>query len=220
MTGPRFFLAAVLLGTSLASAEEPERQPTSRDPDDVAEAPLIPAAADTLSGHPLLSAGVLGLLPVGMLDGSTAFEDRAGLGVGVAGDLGFGLSRELVLGAWGEYVDYAHPSGCSLCDTHSFAVGPFARYHLIQGVRFDPWVSLGIGYRSLSAGGPNARTYTGIDWLKFATGGDWYALSQIGFGPYFETQFGTFTDRPAGRSATVYGNVSLGFRVTFDVRGR
>ncbi|HET9930529.1 MAG TPA: hypothetical protein VFQ35_07575 [Polyangiaceae bacterium] len=226
MFGPRIACALVLLVASPAIAAQPEpaaAQPATdtSEPAEEEQTPLIPAAKDQLSGHLLLGASGLGLLPIAMLDGKTSFMDRAGLGVGAAGDLGIGVSRNVVFGIFGEYARFTSSSDCSSCDTDTLAVGPFVRYHVVQGTRFDPWLMLGVGYRRLTAsGGPKEADYRGIDWARLALGGDWYALSQVGFGPYAEVTLGTFTDRPSGTSATVYGMVNLGVRLAFDLQGR
>lgn len=226
MFGPRLVSAFVLSLAPLALAAKPD--PTVAEPaagaDDAngeEEAPLIPAAKDQLSGHLLLGASGLGLMPIAMLDGKTSFMGRAGLGVGAAGDLGIGVSRNLALGAFGEYARFGSPSDCPSCETDTFAVGPFVRYHLVQGTRFDPWIMLGVGYRKLSAnGGARAVEYQGVDWARIALGGDWYALSQVGFGPYAEVTLGTFSERPVRTSSTVYGMLNLGLRIAFDLQGR
>jgi hypothetical protein len=225
MFGPRLTCLVLLFAASTAFAKAPEPVTAPESPGDDAEAedqaPLIPAAKDSLSGHLLIGAGGLGLLPIAMLDGKTSFMDRAGLGVGARGDIGIGVSRYLSLGAFAEYAVFSSPSDCSSCKTDTLALGPFIRYHVVQGARFDPWLTLGVGYRTLTASGaPRELEYKGIDWARVALGGDWYALSQIGFGPYVEATLGTFTERPSGTSSTVYGMVNLGVRIAIDAQGR
>ncbi|MGC4089573.1 MAG: hypothetical protein QM756_17130 [Polyangiaceae bacterium] len=223
MLAPRLlcFASLTLAAPALAATADPATSPASEsEAPEEAEQPLIPAAKDVLSGHLQLGAGGLGLMPIAMLDGKTGFRDVAGLGVGAAADVGVGVSRYLSFGAFGEYAHFTSSSDCSSCKADSFAVGPFVRYHLLQGARFDPWLTLGVGYRKLSLSGtPSDADYAGIDWARVALGGDWYALSQVGFGPYAQAALGTFTDRPQG-SATVYGMVNLGLRFTFDAQGR
>jgi hypothetical protein len=226
MIGPRLVCLALLLLTPHAFAAAPDpvsptQTPAAAPAEEEALPPLIPAAKDSRSGHFLLGASGLGLLPIAMLDGKTTFMDRAGLGVGVAGDIGIGVSRYVSLGGFAEYAHFTSASDCSSCKTDTFAFGPFLRYHLVQGTRFDPWLTLGAGYRRLTASGaPGETDYSGIDWARLALGGDWYALSQVGFGPYAQVTLGTFTERPSGTSASVYGMVNLGLRVSFDAPGR
>ncbi len=77
--------------------------------------------------------------PFGELPDHNNNAANLGAGLGVAGDLGFGLSRSVVIGAWGTFASYGS-------NGTSFGVGPFVRYHLVQGVRFDPWIFLGAGF--------------------------------------------------------------------------
>lgn len=179
---------------------------------------MIPPAANTLGGHLQLAVGPLIALPFAELDSATDFRDQAGNGLGAGADLGIGVSRNLVLGAFGQYVAYGDGNECTKCDASSFAVGGFVRYHLVQGMRFDPWASLGAGFRKLDAG--DKGDYSGIDWLRLQFGGDWYLLSQLGFGPFAELDLGTFTDRPEGTDARVYASALVGLRLVVDVQGK
>jgi len=120
---------------------------------------------------------------------------------------------------WGNYAAYGETSRCRGCDRAAFAVGPFVRYHPVQGFRFDPWVSLGVGYRRMPGSGQQTD-YSGLDWLRLSFGGDWYALSQVAFGPYTQLAFGTFTKRAPHEGTTVYGLFSAGLAVTFDLQGK
>jgi hypothetical protein len=225
MIGPRLAFLAVLLGAPLAAAAEPPAAaPAPASGPDVegdSGPEPIAAASDTLAGHLLLSAGPLLSVPFARLDEQTAFSEAAGVGLGVAGKLGIGVSRGLSLGGFAEYTAFGHPSDCDTCKATALAFGPFVRYHLVQGVRFDPQIALGVGYRTLDATTRDRKyKYTGIDWLKLELGGAWYALSQVGFGPYAELSLGTFTKRPENRDATVYGSFSIGLRVILDAQGK
>jgi hypothetical protein len=160
-------------------------------------------------------------VPIAKLDGDTAFNDLAAIGFGGTADLGIGIGRSLAVGAYGQYVSFTDPSSCSGCKLSTFAIGPFIRYHLVQGVRFDPWLELGLGFRSLTAEIANTKDrYSGLDWLHLRVGGDWYAISQLGFGPYVELDLGSFVKRPSGRDASVYGNFAAGIRIAFDAPGK
>lgn len=225
MIGPRSAFLAVLLGAPLAAAAEPPataEAPGETEAVDGDSGPEpLPPAADMLGGHLLLSAGPMLSVPFARLDDQTAFSEAAGLGIGVSGKLGIGLARNLALGGFVEYTAFGHPSGCDSCKATSLALGPFVRYHLVQGVRFDPQISLGVGYRKLDATTRDGKyKYTGIDWLKLELGGAWYALSQLGFGPYADLTLGSFTKRPDDRNASVYGSFSVGLRVAIDAQGR
>lgn len=174
--GPRLAFLAVLLGAPIAAAAEtaaaPAPAPSEASADKDAGAEPIPPATNTLGGHLLLRAGPLLSVPFAKLDSSTAFSEVARLGAGVGGNLGIGLGRSLSIGGYVEYVKFGDPSDCGSCKASSLAFGPFVRYHLVQGVRFDPQIALGVGYRKLDATASGKTShYTGIDWLKLELGG-------------------------------------------------
>jgi hypothetical protein len=225
MIGPRLALLATLLGAPLAAAAETPAAPGAPGEAEAADSDAgpepVPPAADTLAGHLLLNAGPQLSLPFARLDDQTAFSEAAGLGLGVSGKLGIGVSRGLALGGFAEYTAFDNPSDCTSCKATTLAFGPFVRYHLVQGVRFDPQIALGVGYRKLDATTEDGKyRYTGIDWLKLELGGTWYAISQLGFGPYAELTLGSFTKRPADRDAAVYGSFSVGLRLALDAQGK
>jgi len=132
-------------------------------------------------------------------------------------DLGYGVSRNVVLGVWGEFDDHSKPSNCISCNGgKSFAGGPFIRYHLVQGTRFDPWGSFALGVRSTTVDsrlGPS-DDYFGVDIMKLSLGGDWYPTSNIGFGPYVAFNWGTFG------SSGGHTGLATGLRIVLDLPGK
>jgi hypothetical protein len=142
-----------------------------------------------------------------------------GLGFSIGGDIAYGISRTVMLGA---YVDVGWPDaeGASSANSIStIAAGPLIRYHLVQGLPFDPWLSGGFGYRR-TADGPTS--FTGVDWVRLAIGGDWYPASNLGFGPVLEMSLGTFFGQSPGSIGTTSVNAHfiLGGRVVFDAPGK
>ena len=89
----------------------------------------------------------------------------------------------------------------------------------VQGVRFDPWVSAGLGFRETH--GAN-ESFTGIDWARLQVGGDWYATSQFGFGPLIELSLGTFVGSSGSNLETkaVDAHFVIGGRIVFDSPGK
>ena len=168
----------------------------------------IPDARDTLSGH-FVAAASLG---AGWAFGS---HSRAlGTGLALNLDLGVGLGRNLVLGAWGEFDSYSAAANCAACSGKSFAGGPFLRFHLVQGTRFDPWGSIAVGARSGSVDlGTSSHSYFGPELLKLTLGGDWYPTSNVAFGPYVTLGVGTYDGN--GRSA-----LGTGLRLILDLPGK
>lgn len=216
----RFRLFALLVGASLSAAgaaAAPPSEPAVHPFADPVEPPPVARAPDTSAGHLQLHVGPVLAVPFARLTNKTTFQQAADSASGIGADLGLGIDRGFVLGGYFQYLSFGTPDECPACDPNSFGFGAFARYHLVQGVRFDPWASLGVGYRSFDAG---STTYSGIDWMRLSLGGDWYALSQLGFGPYIELDLGTFTNRPSGTNAAVYATFAAGLHVVFDLPGK
>ncbi|HEX2670565.1 MAG TPA: hypothetical protein VHM25_06830 [Polyangiaceae bacterium] len=185
-------------------------------PADDAPPPLepIPSAHDTLGGHFVLGAALGPRWPFGSLEAGKSQQSYMGAALAVTLDIGYGLSRNVVVGAWGEFDNHYSPSGCKSCSATSFAGGPFIRYHLVQGTRFDPWGAFAVGLRSTQVDpGVGTDDYFGVDFMKLTIGGDWYPTSNVGFGPYFSFDAGTYGSR-------VHTGLSTGLRLVFDLPGK
>ena len=205
--------------------------------DSDAPLPLVARAKDLLSGHFMAGASVGPAWSFGKLGSELAAVRGLGTGLSLQGDLGFGLSRSMVLGVWGSYARYADGDSCASsanptpdCSGYSFGVGPFVRYHLSQGLRFDPWVSIGAGYRRVHFKEDTAladpyvtesRTFSGLSFLRLELGGDYYLWSGVGLGPFGALSLSSYTDRPEGAGeARVNTELSLGLRLLLDLPGR
>ncbi len=177
---------------------------------------------DTLSGHIVVAGSFSYAVPFGNVSDGVSERDRVGTGLGYGLDLGYGLNGHVVAGVWGQMLQLGDGNDCSDCDASSYAGGAFVRYHLAQGLRFDPWLSYGIGYRTQSSKfNGDKRTYSGLDWMRLQIGGDWYALSQLGFGPLLELSAGNFFSRPSDESGGgVHWQFLVGLRVVLDVPGK
>lgn len=215
--------ALVLLGlvcaaprAALAAPPPPGGTETTATPE-VDGIESLPPPRDTLGGHVQVAATALLAVPFASIDSDTNFGDRAAAGFGAGADLGLGVSRSVAVGVYGQYLAYGEPDACTTCDPSTLGFGAFVRYHLVQGVRFDPWASIGAGYRTFDTG---ETRYSGIEWLRLSVGGDWYALSQVGFGPFLELNFGSFLDTPAGTDPAVYATFAAGIRVALDFPGK
>jgi hypothetical protein len=204
----------------MVHAEAPEPPPGVIVVDDTpAEPPLVPSAPDLLAGH--LAVGASGglLVPFGSFDSTVPARD-AGLGLGGALDVSLGISRVVSVGVYGRY--FAHRLRCDACRADTFAVGPFIAYHAAQGLRFDPWILVGAAYQraTLSESGRTA-CFSGLEWLRVALGGDYYAFSGVCLGPFVELNLGTFFARAGVPSrSTVHGAFLAGVRLGFDTPGR
>lgn len=213
-------------------AGHPGLPPTMTMEDDSEPPPEpIPPAQDTLAAHLVASLSAGWVLPYGKLEKEVAYRRILDYGASFRAELGVGVSRHVLLGAWGEAMTLSAGKDCRSCSGFLLAGGPLVRYHLVQGVRFDPWVSYGVGYRSLSIDANRDYGYGGFDWLRLTLGGDWYAVRNLGLAPFSALGSGFFFDRPneaseLGRSrnrdsaAALYWSLTLGVRVTLDLPGK
>lgn len=209
--------------------EQPKRRASATAPED-AEAPetdeplpdAVPPARDLLGGHLVLGLGAAWGMPSGELSRGVSASERGGSGAAFALDMGLGVGRSVVLGAWGAYAAAGSAADCERCEGRSVSGGGFVRYHLVQGVRFDPWLLAGIGFGSATYDTPQGeRSYSGPEWLRLAVGGDWYAWSGLGFGPWLEASASSFTSLPGGeRDAQLHWTYRAGARLVLDVPGK
>lgn len=228
-------------GTSNTSPPAPGAAPPKKPPSPTAAAisdeeadlpPIVPPATDTVSGHFNLAASAGLALPFGKLEAGVSQSELFGPGVAFGVEATIGVSRSVFVGAWGQYLKLSGDSGCrgdeiaavtanEDCGLSSFAVGPMVRYHLVQGLRFDPWLAAGVGYRKTRVD-PGQIDYTGIEWLRLAVGGEWYATSNFGIGALLELNLGVYTDRSVGEidDARAYWQLVSGLRLAFDVPGK
>ena len=188
--------------------------------------PLVPRARDLLGSHVLLGAAVGPSWSLGQLASNRSSNVRLGTGVAFRADVGFGVSRSVVLGAWGSFAGYTDGTRCAEdghCSGRAFSVGPYVRYHLSQGLRFVPWLTLGGGYRRLTFDDTAgvSQEFSGIEWLHFELGADYYVFSGLGVGPYASLGLSSYIKRPSGSGdAAVNTELSTGLRFLFDLPGR
>lgn len=189
---------------------------------DEPELPMTPPAPDGLGGHFLFGLSAAYQKPVGKFGPHLRQSSQIGGGLSVAADAGFGVSRQVVIGAWGQWFRLPEGSECQECSATGFAGGPFVRFHLVQGLRFDPWMSFAVGYRDLKLDqGTQELAFKGVDWARLQIGGDWYPAANFGFGPFLEVVSGGYFDRPESvGSLRTYWQWSAGMRLAFDVPGK
>lgn len=232
----RALLAGVgtLLFPALAQAEGPGASTAAIDPDapppslhvvdDSEPAPTFtPRAQDLLGSHVLVGVAAAPTWSLGELGRDLPARRGLGVGFGARGDAGIGVSRAVVVGAWGGFAAYSDGRSCDSCSGRAVSVGPFVRYHLSQGFRFNPWLTLGAAYRQLSFDDDSGRRQKlkGVEWLHLELGADYYSLSGLGFGPYGSLGLSTYSSRPASAGdASVNAELSVGLRIFLDVPGR
>jgi hypothetical protein len=217
------FVSSVSLAqTDGAAASGDSAQPENVDPSARWKERAQPLPRDTVGGH--FNLGVTGgfVVPFGTASSETNQRHLLGNGWSGALDLSYGVSRTVSFGAYGQALFLGDGSRCTDCEGQSFSGGLFVRYHLAQGLRFDPWVSYGLGFRTQSATVDATKlSYSGLDWARVQIGGDWYALSQFGFGPLVEFTGGSFFSRPDGDGgAGVHLQVLVGLRTVLDLPGK
>jgi hypothetical protein len=187
------------------------------------KAPLVPRAHDLLGKHVLVGGSVGPVWSLGKLASDVAAVRALSTGLSVHADVGFGLSRSVVLGAWGSFASYGDGDACDSCSGKSFAVGPYVRYHLSQGFRFDPWILAGAGYRQVSYDDSlgTKQTFSGVEWLRLELGADYYVFSGFGVGPYGSLGLSSYAKRPEGAGeARVNTELGAGLRFLLDLPGR
>jgi hypothetical protein len=197
----------------------PEPAPVTKPAEEDAESERVPLARDTLGGHIGVGVTPALIVPFGSFQSGSSQADVMGPGFGVLADVEFGVSRTVMLGLYGELGMPDGQGAWSGGNAQTLAVGPFVRYHLVQGVRFDPWVGFGAGFRHTKRGD---ESYTGIDFARLQLGGDYYASKNIGFGPLVELALGTFVGADGATLGTkaVNAHLIVGARFTFDGPGK
>ncbi|RYZ05767.1 MAG: hypothetical protein EOO73_18900 [Myxococcales bacterium] len=187
------------------------------------EPTFTPRAKDLLGSHVLVGAGIAPAWSIGELGSRLPTTRGLGVGFSARADAGFGISRSVVVGAWGGFSGFSDGRRCDSCSGRALSVGPFVRYHLAQGFRFNPWLMMGAAYRQLSfvdASGDRQK-FSGVEWLHLELGADYYALSGVGFGPYGALGLSTYGSRPdAAGDASVNVDLSVGLRFFLDLPGR
>jgi hypothetical protein len=201
----------------------PAQVPARYIEEDPAEPPPepLPETVDTLGGHLMIAASGGLAAPFGSLQTGVSQADVFSSGGYLALDVGFGVSRTTVLGIAGDLAFLAADPDChDACSATSLALGAFVRYHLVQGLSFDPWASAGIGWRQTRF--EDDITYSGIDWARVAIGGDWYFIDNLGIGPVLGLTATTFFSRSEGEfnGGTVAMTFFLGGRLVFDTPGK
>ncbi len=184
---------------------------------------LLPAAppVDTLSRHAVFGlSGTFGGL-FGHLDNRYSASNQLGASHGFGIDAAYGVSSHFALGVAGGYVLHGSGSDCSDCSAEAWSVGPFVRFHIVQGVRFDPWLSASVSLHSLSLDTPDdTRSYLGANYLDLRVGGDWYATSQIGMGPLLGLQITRFEAVPSPNQPRTSVGLFLAARLVLDLPGK
>lgn len=222
-----FLVCLTAPGTLFAAEPESGRGsdafPSSDGPEDEEPAlPPVPLKTDKVGGHFQVGAGGTLAQPFGNVAEDVRSRYRGGIGGGPQFDLGYGLDRFVFVGAYGEMQWLSEAQVCADCSGSTWGAGLFVRYHLVQGSRLDPWLSYGVGYRSLSSDSKGeSLSYAGIEWMRLQFGATWFATPHLGLGPVIQLGAGTMTNRPTSEDAGGTNfRFQLGLRVALDFPGR
>jgi hypothetical protein len=208
------WIAAILLCSGsngfAAPAPPPASPPDAPDPEEG-----IPrdAAEDLRAGHWLFAVGGAVLAPSDHLGGGTGELGAPSIGGALRADIGVGLSRYVVFELSGGASWLAEGSLCAECSSTSYDAGLGFRYHVAQGISFDPWIGLGAGYRyGATSSDAVDESASGIDVARLRFGGDYYPLPWLGLGPFFETDIGVLVEP----EPLAYAAFFAGLRLVLD----
>jgi hypothetical protein len=184
--------------------------------------PLIPLEKDLVGGHLQIGASASYALPFGRLSEEFKHTNRSGSG-GVFGlDLDYGLDRFVTLGAYGEYQLWGASDPCPECSAWGWAAGLQLGYHAVQGLRIDPWVSYGVGFRQLlSQVDESDLSYDAIEWMRLSLGTNWFATPNFCLSPLVLFSAATTVNVPSGEHAGATDmRFQFGLRVALDLPGQ
>ncbi len=155
---------------------------------------------DTLTRHFLVSIGAGYNIVFGYLDSQTLLQNRVSTGFGFLLDVGYGITRYVEVGLNANYATFGNATECPNCKAQSFDAIGALRYHLVQGVRFDPWLRTGLGLSAFQLHENQAsQTYVGLHWFELSIGGDWYFSRNFGIGPLLCISLSSYFDHPGKR---------------------
>lgn len=214
----KFRWLALLMSLSLSSTAHAESTAAS----DSTEPIEVPFARDLVAGHVQVAASAAYAIPFGRLSNDFAHTARAGHAGEFGGEVNYGLDRFVFLGAYGSYTLAGESQPCNDCSGNGWTAGIQFVYHLAQGLRIDPWVSYGLGYRSLKTQDDQGDySYGGIDWMRLAIGTNWFVSRNFAVSPFGQFSAGTTVVVPQGEKA---GGTDLqfqfGLRLLLDLPGR
>lgn len=223
-----------------AAAKPAESDPNAPEKADPRVRPIEPGegrpgpyAPDERTGHVYIRGGTALVLPAGSIRSEVPANAVVGPGIGFLGSVGVGISRHAELDVMGGYALMQRAGGqgggqCVGCKGDHASVSLGLTYHLAQGVALDPWMRFGTGYRTASYAGTSpqlvnhlvAGRFHGWDVAQISLGATFYPVSSFGLGPFFETDLGSYLNRPAANGyaggARVYAFFQLGLRLELD----
>lgn len=213
----------VALAGGVASAEEPVAV-------DTASSSHFDHATPTVSDAFELSLGVGYAQGVGDIADGASMQDVSGAGGTVQLQLGYRLTPNLAIGAYGSYARFADGTAFgSDVEARGATAGVFADWHFRPERSVDPWMGIGSGWRGLWLA-PDVGKNTSLQgWeiIRLQGGVDYRVTPVIAIGPVLGASVNTFFsgDAPGtagfeeidGQRANVY--FFAGFQGRFDMFG-
>jgi len=157
----------------------------------------------------------------GSLQSGVGFPSVAEAGLGVEVDVGYRIVPRLSVGISGQYQEF---NAQRATGARGVSGGVNATYHLDPYTRFDPFVSLGAGYRLLwetfPEPAPTLLTH-GFELAKLQVGFDLKATPEIAIGPVVGAGLDLFLWQvPSGGTTVAIDDPRLSTFVFAGVQGR
>lgn len=201
----------------------PHAQPeiVQQSPEPSSKLILAGPITDTVTHHLLAIGGTGYAAPAGSLDSQTSLRSKVSGGPTVFVGVGYGVTRNVDAEAIATYTAYGNTTECPDCRAKAYDAIGAIRYHLVQGVRFDPWLRTGLGVSIVAfKETQDSRTYTGLRWFDLTIGGDWYATRNFGLGPFLGIALSSYLAHPAASATSVGAKLVLGVNLSFDASGK
>jgi outer membrane protein W len=157
-------------------------------------------------------------------DSGSHVEDVAGVGAGADIGVGYRFSSRWMIGGYANGAWFTGKNGTD--SLHSYAVGGQAQLHLRPRRAIDPWLGLGVGYRTFSftPDGRTTSTHRAIELPRVLLGVDYRVSYMFSVGPFLGAGMALFLDEPRlaqpdSTRSTLASFVSLGVSARFDLFG-
>jgi hypothetical protein len=209
-------VSALLLGFASPALADEAAPKSAEEP---APAPFEP---DLVGGHFQVGASASYAAPFGRLSDAYSRRERGGGGGTFGLDLNYGLDRFVFLGAYGQYSLFSDSAHCDKCSASEWGAGLQVGYHLVQGLRIDPLISYGVGFRKFSSELNDKKdSYDELEWMRLTLGTDWYLSSALALSPFAQFSAASSLTAPTDETA---GRVDMrflfGLRLALDIPGR
>jgi len=151
-------------------------------------------------------------------------QDVAGVGAGADIGVGYRLSPRWMIGGYANGAWYTGKNDTT--SLHSYTIGAQGQLHLRARRAIDPWIGIGVGYRTFSftPGGQSTSTHQAIELPRFLLGVDYRVSYLFSVGPFLGAGISLFLDEPRPghpewTSSTIASFISLGVSARFDLFG-